>query len=86
MALTDNDILWAWAILDAYCGLYIYRFHWLPLISNMIPEHAYHRLNPSLKSDIEAGIRIMKGQRQRLLKNRIAADGRPMDPRAVFLP
>ncbi|KAG0129810.1 hypothetical protein HOY82DRAFT_540515 [Tuber indicum] len=140
MALTDNYMLWTWALflMLIATGLYFYRSRWLPLISNMIPEHTYRRLNPSFESDIEAGLsrlasrsaglicsssddfnlsgnlaagdsrggldlaskkevlRIMKGQRvnfdearrifmeQKLLKNGIAADGRPMDPRAVF--
>ncbi|PUU80568.1 hypothetical protein B9Z19DRAFT_1123413 [Tuber borchii] len=127
MALTDSYVLWAWVLLLMFTatGLYVYRSRWLPFISNMIPEQAYHRLNPSFESDMEAGLssddfnlsgnlaagdsrggldlaskkevlRIMKGQRvnfdearqifmeQKLLKNGIAADGRPMDPRAVF--
>ncbi|CUS11216.1 unnamed protein product [Tuber aestivum] len=127
MALTDNYMLWTWALflMLIATGLYVYRSRWLPPISNMISQHTYHRLNSSFESDIEAGLssddfnlsgnlaggdarggldlaskkevlRIMKGQRvnfdearrifmeQKLLKNGIAADGRPMDPRAVF--
>lgn len=38
-------------------GLYISRSRWIPFLSNIIPEHAYHRLNPSFEGDIEAGLR-----------------------------
>lgn len=84
MAMSDNYILWSWAIFlmvvatgmssqppspgrsqhersgqpnFSPIGLYIYRSRWLPFLSNIIPEHAYHRLNPSFEGDIEAGLR-----------------------------
>ncbi|KAH8148162.1 uncharacterized protein LAJ45_07926 [Morchella importuna] len=106
-------------------GLYITRSRWLPFLSNIIPENAYHRLSSSFEGDIEAGLssdafslagnvqdgdsragldvaskkeilKIMRSQKvgfdearqlymvQKLAKNGIAPDGRPMDPRAVF--
>ncbi|KAL0637210.1 hypothetical protein Q9L58_003860 [Maublancomyces gigas] len=125
--MADNYILWSWAFffMVLATGLYISRSRWIPFLSNIIPEHAYHRLNPSFEGDIEAGLssdafslsgnvqdgdhragldvaskkevlRIMKSQKvnfddarqlfmvQKLAKNGIAPDGRPMDPRAVF--
>lgn len=38
-------------------GLYISRSHWIPFLSDIIPEHAYHRLSHSFEGDIEAGLR-----------------------------
>lgn len=38
-------------------GLFISRSHWIPILSNMIPEHAYHRLSSTFEGDIEAGLR-----------------------------
>lgn len=128
MALSDYYAFYSWAfvVLVAATGLYVYRQHWFPVLSYVLPAHAYERINPpSFEDDLEAGLSsdtfslsgniadgdsragldteakneirgIMKKKRvnfdqarrlyleQKMAKNGIGADGRPLDPRAVF--
>ncbi|KAF8532981.1 hypothetical protein BDD12DRAFT_867623 [Trichophaea hybrida] len=59
MALTDRYMLWSYVLVLMALGtaLYIYRKQWIPILENVLPEGAYHRLRPStFQDDLDAGL------------------------------
>lgn len=58
MSFNEHYILWFWAfvLMVLSTGLYIYRVQWIPYLEQVLPKHAYQRLQPSFSGDIEAGL------------------------------
>ncbi|KAI5815981.1 hypothetical protein BZA77DRAFT_66275 [Pyronema omphalodes] len=59
MGLTDRYMLWSYALvfMAAATALYVYRNNWIPMLANILPEHAYERLRPAtFEDDMEAGL------------------------------